>query len=59
MTKIEIARLQKGITREDLAKQVGITVRAIEHYEHATREPRASILKKIAIVLDRRMEDLI
>ena len=59
MTKIEIARLQKGITREDLAKQVGITVRAIEHYEHERREPRARILKKIAIVLDRRMEDLI
>lgn len=59
MTKIEIARLQKGITRQELANRLGITERAVLYYESAQRQPRAHILKKMATVLNCRMEDLI
>ena len=59
MTKLEKRRKQKGLSRHQLADKVGVTYEAIMHYEHEDREPKASILKKIAMVLDCRMEDLI
>lgn len=59
MTKIEKARKKKGLARQELADKVGVSTRAIEYYETLKREPRARILKKIAEVLDCRMEDLI
>ena len=59
MTKIEKRRKEQGLSRQRLADKVGITYEAIMHYEHGDREPKASILKKIATVLKCRMEDLI
>lgn len=59
MTQLKKARIKNGLTRQELAKKVGISTRAIEYYESLEREPRAGILKKIADVLECRMEDLI
>ena len=59
MTKIEKRRVKKGLSRQQFAEQVGVTYEAILHYEKEKREPKASILKKMAKVLDCRMEDLI
>lgn len=58
MTKIEKKRQTLGLTRRQLAEQVGVTERVIYYYENG-REPKASILKKMAKVLKCRMEDLI
>jgi transcriptional regulator with XRE-family HTH domain len=57
--KIKQHREAMGLTREQLAEEVGISVRAVEYYEMEKREPKSSILKRIAKVLKCRMEDLI
>lgn len=57
--KIKQRREAMGLTREQLAEEVGVSVRAIEYYEMEKRVPKASILKRIAKVLKCRMEDLI
>ena len=59
MTNIEKKRTEQGLSRQQLAEKVGVTYEAIMHYEHGNREPKASILKKIAQELKCRMEDLI
>lgn len=59
MTKIEKQRKKQGLSRRQLADKVGVTYEAIMHYERGDREPKASILKKMATVLQCRMEDLI
>lgn len=59
MTKIEKQRKKQGLSRRQLADKVGVTYEAIMHYEREDREPKASILKKIATALKCRMEDLI
>lgn len=59
MTKIEKRRVKKGLSRQQFAEKVGVTYESILHYEKEMREPKASILKKMAKVLDCRMEDLI
>ncbi|MBQ3019112.1 MAG: helix-turn-helix transcriptional regulator [Clostridia bacterium] len=58
MTKIEKRRVKKGLSRRQLADRVGVSERVIYYYESG-REPKASILKKIAKVLGCLMEDLI
>lgn len=58
MTKIEKKRVEKGLSRRQFAEQVGISERAVYYYESG-REPKASILKKMAQVLKCLMEDLI
>ena len=59
MSKIQERREKKGLSRAELAAQVGISTRAVEYYEDGKREPKASILKLIAKALKCRMEDLI
>lgn len=59
MNKLEEKRKEKKLSRKELAKRAGITYEAIRHYEQAKREPKAMILKKIAAILECRIEDLI
>ena len=59
MNKIEKRRKEKALSRKELAEKVGVTPESIRHYEQNIREPKASILKKLAEVLECRMEDLI
>lgn len=41
-------RKQKGLTQEQLAKQLGFTRGQVSNYEQGTREPDFETLKKIA-----------
>lgn len=59
MSKLEQRRRKKGMSRQQLANAVGVTYEEIGHYENGKREPKTIILKKMAIVLGCRMEDLI
>ena len=59
MTKIERRRKEKALSRKELAEKVGVTPESIRHYEQNIREPKASVLKELAQVLECRMEDLI
>ncbi len=59
MNKLEKRRKEKALSRKELAEKVGVTPESIRHYEQNIREPKASILKKLAEVLECRMEDLI
>ena len=59
MNKILKRRKEKALSRKELAEKVGVTPESIRHYEQNIREPKASILKKLAEVLECRMEDLI
>ena len=59
MTEIEKRRKEKGLSRKELAEMVGVTSEAVRHYEQGRREPKASILKKMASIFDCQMEDLI
>lgn len=43
---------KKGISQKELAEKVGCTDAAISRYIKGNRVPRASVLTKIAIVLD-------
>lgn len=43
---------KKGISQKELAEKVGCTDAAISRYIKDNRVPRASVLTKIAIVLD-------
>ena len=43
---------KKGITQRELAERTGCTEAAVSHYIKGDRIPRASILTKIAIVLE-------
>lgn len=58
-TRIETARRTAGLTQEELAEKVGVTVSAIANYERGRRCPRGDILKRLARALDVAMEDLI
>lgn len=58
-TRIETARRAAGLTQEELAEKVGVTVSAIANYENGRRRPRADILKRIAQALNVSMENLI
>ena len=59
MEKLKARREEKGLSKKEFAELVGVTERAIYYYENGQREPKASILKKMAQVLECRMEDLI
>lgn len=59
MEELKKRREQKGLSKKEFAELVGVTERAIEYYENGQREPKASILKRMAKVLKCRMEDLI
>lgn len=58
MNKIEKRRKEKALSRKELAEKVGVSERVIYYYENG-RDPKASILKELAKVLECRMEDLI
>lgn len=49
---IKKARIEKGMTRKDLADTVGVTVNAVSNYENGVSMPRIQLLTKILSVLD-------
>lgn len=46
------AREHMGMSRQDLAKRLGVKVSTIEHWEEDTSEPRANKLQLLAGVLN-------
>ena len=59
MHNLKELRLKKGLSQEQLAKQLNISSVAICQYELGKRCPNASILKKLAQVLDCSVDDLL
>lgn len=49
---IKILRLQKNITRKELAQKINVTDVTISRYENNTREPGIQTLNKIAVALN-------
>ena len=49
---LELLRKQKGLTQEELAKEVGISQRMISHYENKVKSPPLKIIILIAKALN-------
>jgi transcriptional regulator with XRE-family HTH domain len=47
------ARVEAGLTQEELARQVGASVFSIGKYERGERSPRGPVLRRIAEVTGR------
>ena len=45
-------RVRAGMSQKELAKAVGVSTKTIQRYEHGIHDMPASILKRIAIVLN-------
>lgn len=52
-------RRKKGLTQEDVAISLGISNKAISKWENGTSKPTISNLKKLSVVLDVTLEDLL
>ena len=59
MLKLKMRRLEKGLTQEELAEEVGVIKLTISNYETGERFPRKEILDKLAEVLECKAADLI
>lgn len=57
-TKIKVARLEKGLTQQDLAKIVEVTPESISYYEAGKKKPSFDKIKTICRVLSLNMEEL-
>ena len=53
--RIRVARLIKKMSKEDLAKAVGVSVKSICRYESGISAPNADILFAIMYILDMNM----
>lgn len=56
--KMKIARLQIGLTQEDLAKKVGVTRQTISLIENAKYNPSLNLCLEICYTLDKTLDDL-
>ena len=52
-------RLQKGMTKKELAEKIHVTPMAISNYENGSRKPNMEILKALAAVLGVRVSDFL
>ena len=50
--RLEKVRIMRGISREKHARAVEISTVSIYNYEHGTQDPSASVLARMAAVLD-------
>ncbi len=58
MNNIKKLREQKGITQCELASEIGVTQACIAQWETTNGMPRASLIPKIAKVLNCKIDDL-
>ena len=54
--KIREARDAAGLTQEDLAREIGVTLRAVQAWELTDRAPRSKYVRALARVTDRPVE---
>lgn len=59
MPNLRKLRIKQNLTQEELGELVGVTCRAISHYETGRRFPKKEILCKLAEVLGCYIDDLI
>lgn len=59
MHNLKELRIKKGLSQEQLAKQLNISSVAICQYELGKRSPNVEMLKKLAQVLDCTIDDLL
>lgn len=45
---IKELRLERGLTQAELAKEIGVSQKAIDYWEHGTNEPKASYIILLA-----------
>ena len=57
-TRLQVMRNMKGITQEQLAAEVGITVESVSNIERGIHGPRFDNLEKIARALDIPVKEL-
>jgi len=50
--RLKEAREQKGLSRDDLAKRLGVTNSAISNYENGISSPKEEVLLKIFDILE-------
>lgn len=56
--KIKELRQKKNLTQKELGEKLGITGRAVGHYENGVREPSLATAKLMADILETTIEDL-
>lgn len=62
MTKLKIKRLEAGLTQSQLAKQTGINMRVLQHYEQGAKNfdhARIDKILNVCIVLNCKLQDII
>lgn len=58
MNKLREAREKKGLSQVEIAKKAQIDVRQYQRYEYGEREPRASLVVRLAKILGITVEEL-
>jgi len=56
--KLRSFRKQRGLTQQQIAKQLGITVRAYQHYETGDRTPNLQKSFELARILGIKLDEL-
>lgn len=59
MTAMREYRMKKGLTQAQLAEKIGVTASCITMWENGDRNPNMIALKKLAIVLDCTIDELL
>lgn len=52
-------RKEKGLKQTEVAKAIGVGLRAYQHYEYGEREPQLSTLIKLADFYDISLDELV
>ncbi len=58
-SNLKKARIRRGLSQVDLAREVGVTQSAIYYYEAGTKIPSLAILITISRVLDVTLDELV
>lgn len=58
-TKLKELRLSRNLTEQQLANQIGISIKTYINYESGIAVPRIDIFKKIVIALETTADELL
>ncbi|SEV81746.1 helix-turn-helix domain-containing protein [[Clostridium] fimetarium] len=59
MSNLQIARLGKNLTQDELAHLLGITVRTYQYIEHGERKPSYEVIIKLQGIFDNDISSLL
>ncbi len=59
MTALRKFRENKGLTQEQLAKELGVTASAVTQWESGARNPNIKVLKKLSLILGCTTDELL